>query len=326
MRGGNPMKTRGSLRAYISIARPDHSVKNVFVLPGIIIALTVSPPGDWTGLALRIAIGLLSVTLIACSNYVINEVMDAPFDRSHPIKHLRPVASGEVSVAVAYAEWLVLFAAGMLAAWFISIPFFLTMAALWVMGSLYNIPPIRSKDIPYVDVLTESINNPLRMLAGWYITLTQASPPISLLVAYWMVGCYFMAIKRWAEYREFDDAAKRTAYRRAFAFYDERRLLVSIMFYGSFGMLMFGVFIMRYRMELILAFPLIALVMAIYFSLAFKPDSAVQRPETLYREPALMASVVACTVLLVVLLFVDIPALPRIFAPLTMGLHPQARP
>ncbi len=301
-------------------------MKNVFVLPGIVIALTVSPPGDWAPLAMRIAVGLLSVTLIACSNYVINEVMDAPFDRSHPIKHRRPVASGQVSLTVAYAEWLALFAAGMGAALFISIPFFFTMAALWAMGCIYNIPPFRSKDIPYVDVLTESINNPLRMLAGWYITLTQASPPVSLLVAYWMVGCYFMAIKRWAEYREFDDPARRTAYRRAFAFYDERRLLVSIMFYGSFGMLTFGVFIMRYRLELILAFPLIALVMAIYFSLAFKPDSAVQRPETLYREPALMASVVACTVVLIVLLFVDVPALARIFAPLSMGLQPQARP
>src|ERR1700732_5023291 len=179
------MKTPGSLRAYISIARPDHSVKNVFVLPGIVIALTVSPPGDWNELAVRIALGLLSVTLIACSNYVINEVMDAPFDRSHPVKHLRPVAAGQVNVAVAYVEWLALFAAGMVAAWFISNPFCYPMSALWVMGFLYNIPPIRSKDVPYVDVLTESINNPLRMLAGWYITLTQASPPVSLLVAYW---------------------------------------------------------------------------------------------------------------------------------------------
>jgi hypothetical protein len=30
--------------------------------------------------------------------------------------------------------------------------------------------------------------------------------------------------------------------------------------------------------------------MAIYLSLAFKKDSAVQRPEGLYREPALMAA------------------------------------
>ena len=36
------------------------------------------------------------------------------------------------------------------------------------MGCLYNIPPIRTKDHAYVDVLSESINNPIRFLVGWY--------------------------------------------------------------------------------------------------------------------------------------------------------------
>lgn len=49
----------------------------------------------------------------------------------------------------------------------------------------------------------------------------------------------------------------------------------------------FGAFIMRYRVELILSFPFVSLVMAIYFYLAFEHESAVQNPEKLYREPAL---------------------------------------
>jgi hypothetical protein len=57
-------------------------------------------------------------------------------------------------------------------------------------------------------------------------------------------------------------------------------------------MLFFGAFCMRYRLELILAFPAIALVMALYLSVAMKDNSAAQNPEKLYREPALMASVV----------------------------------
>jgi hypothetical protein len=72
---------------------------------------------------------------------------------------------------------------------------------------------------------------------------------------------------------------------------------------------------MRYRMELILSFPLVALVMAIYLALAFNKDSSVQRPEGLYREPKLMAAVVACSVLMGVLMVVDLPALQQIFAP-----------
>jgi hypothetical protein len=87
------------------------------------------------------------------------------------------------------------------------------------------------------------------------------------------------------------------------------------MFYGSTAMLFFGAFIMRYRLELIATFPLVAWIMSIYLSLSFKKNSAVQQPEKLYREPLLMAAVFACTVLMAVLLFVDVPLLYRVFAP-----------
>jgi hypothetical protein len=80
-------------------------------------------------------------------------------------------------------------------------------------------------------------------------------------------------------------------------------------------MLFFGAFLMRYRLELILSFPLIALVMATYLSLAFKADSAVQRPEGLYREPRLMIGIVACALVMSLLLFVDLPFLHQVFIP-----------
>ena len=50
------------------------------------------------------------------------------------------------------------------------------------------------------------------------------------------------------------------------------------MFYASAAMLFLGAFVMRYRLELILAFPLVALVMAMYLGLAFKPESAGRQP------------------------------------------------
>ena len=100
-----------------------------------------------------------------------------------------------------------------------------------------------------------------------------------------MIGCYFMAAKRFAEYNDFqrtgDDAAR---YRKSFAHYTSERLLVSIMFYASAAMLFFGAFIVRYRLELILSFPLVAVFMAMYLHLAFRPDSPVENPEKLYRE------------------------------------------
>jgi decaprenyl-phosphate phosphoribosyltransferase len=167
------------------------------------------------------------------------------------------------------------------------------------------------------------VNNPLRMLAGWYMAGTAILPPSSLLISYWMVGCYFMAIKRFAEYREIGDAARSAAYRKSFAFYNEQKLLVSIMFYGGTAMLFFGAFIMRYRLELVLSFPLVAIVMAVYLSIAFKDNSAAQRPEGLYRETQLMAAVVACAMVMSLLLFVDIPILHQVFIDYPNSLMPR---
>ncbi|MBZ5580624.1 MAG: UbiA prenyltransferase family protein [Acidobacteriia bacterium] len=314
-------RTKPSWTPYLKIARFDHWVKNVFVLPGILTGVAASGKID-LGLGMRTALGLVAVGLIASSNYIINEIMDAPFDRYHPTKRMRPIPAGLVSVPIAYCLWIAFMLAGMAAAWVISIPFAASLGALWLMGICYNIPPLRTKDVPYLDVISEAVNNPLRMLAGWYITRTPSLPPGSLLVCYWMIGAYFMGIKRFAEYREIGNPAVSAAYRRSFAHYDEPRLLVSVMFYAAFAMLTFGAFLVRYRMELVLSFPLVAVVMAVYLKLAFEPNSAVQNPEYLYKEKRLLIPVTICAVALIALLFVDLPVLHHVFSPRFSGIAP----
>ena len=303
-----------SIRGHLEIARIDHWIKNVFVLPGIVVALSVDPDRLTYDLLVRTVVGLLSTCLIASSNYVINEVIDAPSDVYHPTKFTRPVPSGRVSIRWAYVQWIALMIVGLVLGLTISKFFAATMFGLWIMGCIYNIPPLRSKDLPYLDVMSEAVNNPIRMLAGWFIVKSSIIPPASLLLSYWMVGCYFMAIKRFAELRCIGGQDQAVAYRKSFAFYSEERLLVSIVFYASAAMLFFGAFIMRYRLELMLAFPAVALVMAVYLSLAFKENGAAHSPERLTREPVLMASVIACGLLMGVLLWLHIPILHTMFA------------
>jgi 4-hydroxybenzoate polyprenyltransferase len=305
-------------RAHLAIVRLDHSIKNIFVLPGVIVPLSVAPALRTWHLLPQLILAFVSITLVACSNYVINEVLDAPFDRLHPIKRNRPAARGLVSIPAAYVQWLLMMIAGVAIGLRISRMFALTALVLWIMGCLYNFPPVRTKDVPYLDVLTESVNNPLRMLLGWYAVTSLIIPPASLLVAYWMIGCYFMALKRFSELNELHksgDHAVAGAYRASFRRYTPESLLVSVVFYASTAMLFLGAFIIRYRMELILGFPLVALTMAIYLKTAFKAESAVQNPEKLYREPLLMASFVATVLVLGILLFVRLPRLEQFFTP-----------
>ena len=82
---------------------------------------------------------------------------------------------------IAYAQWIILGVLGLAMAAALNGPFFWSSLFLLVMGCVYNIPPIRSKDLPYVDVLSESVNNPIRLLLGWFAVDPVDFPPASIV-------------------------------------------------------------------------------------------------------------------------------------------------
>ena len=70
-----------------------------------------------------------------------------------------------------------------------------------------------------------------------------------------------------------------------------------------------GIFLIKYRLEYLVAMPFMFFLFVFYLFIAFKEDSAVQKPEKLYKEKKLIAYVGFIMVLFVILTFVDIPAL-----------------
>jgi hypothetical protein len=162
-------------------------------------------------------------------------------------------------------------------------------------------------------VLSESVNNPIRLFLGWFALITGHVPPMSLVISYWMIGAFFMAMKRYAEYRHIGDARVAAAYRRSFEYYTEERLLVSVVFYATACALFAGIFIVRYHLELILFTPLAAGLFAYYMRLGMLADSPVQNPERLYRQRGFFVYLVLCTVAFVLLMFTSIPPLYDLF-------------
>jgi decaprenyl-phosphate phosphoribosyltransferase len=294
---------------YISIARPDHWCKNVFMALGVVLAYFYDPSLWGPHSFAMIALGVAATCLVASSNYVINELLDARHDRHHPVKCQRPIPSGRVRESWAYAEWIGLGIVGLSLSWIVGEAFFVTAAFLLFMGLVYNIPPIRTKELAYVDVLSESVNNPIRLGLGWFAAGQTAVPPLSLLIAYWMVGAFLMGAKRFSEYRSIGDPAVAAAYRSSFRYYDENKLLVSLFFYATATALFLGIFIVRHHLELILCVPLMAGFFAYYLQVALKHESAAQAPERLYKERGLMIYLVICLVAFVACMFVEIPVL-----------------
>ncbi len=188
---------RPAVTAYIQIARIDHWIKNIFVLPGAALAVILVD----VSLSMAVVptlIGLLSVCLIASANYVLNEWLDRESDRHHPLKQSRPSVLGNVRARFVYIEYLLLIIAGLGLGSLLGREFVAFSLLLLLMGLLYNVKPIRMKDRVFLDVLSESVNNPIRLLLGWSALVGGILPPSSILLAYWMGGAFLMAMKRYS--------------------------------------------------------------------------------------------------------------------------------
>ena len=82
-----------SLRHILTLVRPEHWVKNLFLFIPAFFAARLSEPAVFS----RTALGFAAFSLIASAVYVLNDLADAGHDRNHPDKRTRPLASGDIT-------------------------------------------------------------------------------------------------------------------------------------------------------------------------------------------------------------------------------------
>jgi 4-hydroxybenzoate polyprenyltransferase len=297
------------LKYYIAIARPDHWFKNIFMLPGIILAFNYLEEPFTMDTAIYILFAVLSTCLMASSNYVINEWLDAEFDKVHPVKKNRPSVVQDLKAKWVYTEYVLLALSGLSIAYFISRPFFFGSILFLVMGFLYNVQPFRTKNRVYLDVISESINNPIRLSLGWFILIHSHMPPSSILISYWMGGAFLMGAKRFAEYRFINSVEIAGLYRASFKKYTEQKLLTSTVFYALVSCFFLGAFLIKHKIELLISFPFFAILFTWYLNIAHEENSIVQRPEKLFRKKSFILYVLFLSLLVIFLLQTDIEAM-----------------
>ncbi len=293
------------MKKYLKIARIDHWIKQLFILPGLVVAVLITDVA-WSDLNLfKFIFGFMGTCFIASANYVINEWLDAPYDKFHPTKKNRPVVTENMSFKWVLVEYITLIILGLFFSWLVNTLFLITVIVLLVMGFLYNVKPFRTKDIPFIDVLSESVNNMLRFMMGWFIATGDSIPPSSVLIGYWMAGAFLMATKRFAEYRMIGDKQQAGLYRRSFKYYTEKSLLASALFYALTSTFCLGVFLIKYRIEYLVATPWLFVLFSYYLAMSLDDDSSVQKPEKLYKERKLMLLVLVFVVIVLFCTFVD---------------------
>jgi len=156
------------LRGLVRTMRPHQWVKNVFVLAPIVFAKELFEQN----ILMRAAEAFIVYCLLAGCIYTINDVVDAPSDRVHPVKRHRPIASGQISITTAKILAVLLFAAAMAGSLREPPLFTLVAVTYFLINIAYS---FKLKNIAYVDVACIAAGFVLRVVAGGLATGIEVS-------------------------------------------------------------------------------------------------------------------------------------------------------
>ena len=207
------------VRGMIREMRPHQWVKNLFVLAPVVFAKELTSPKLITK-----ALGAFGIfCLLAGAVYTLNDLVDAPADRVHPVKRFRPIASGRVPVPVAKAMIVVLVIIALGGALLGPLPFFFVALAYFVQNVAYS---FALKKIPYLDVGFIALGFVLRVLAGGFATQTPVS---GYLIACTALLSLFLGF---GKRRHELSSANATKQRAALEAYSPRTLTVALAITG----------------------------------------------------------------------------------------------
>ncbi|MCZ7555812.1 MAG: decaprenyl-phosphate phosphoribosyltransferase [Bacteroidia bacterium] len=158
----------------IRTMRPRQWVKNLFVFSPLLFSRHLF---DTSILALSL-VGFALFSLTASTIYIINDIIDAETDRLHPVKRLRPLASGALSTVVAGTAAGVIGFTAVALSFAIHTRFGVVILAYLVMNIVYS---LFLKRAVIIDVMTIAASFVLRIAAGAVI--------ISVPMSEWLLIC-----------------------------------------------------------------------------------------------------------------------------------------
>ena len=187
---------------------------------------------------------------------------------------------------------------------FFSWPFFLSLLGLLAAGFIYNLKPARTKDIPFLDSISESVNNPIRFLIGWYAFPAAVFPPWSLLIGWWAFGNFLMVAKRLSEYRFLGERAG--DYRASLKRYTRTTLVLGMAASTAVLFMTYFVFAISsgYRSFVWLS-PFLAFYLFLFFKKTLAEKEVMEEPEKLLARPKYAAYTAILILLYIAAFFLD---------------------
>ena len=168
-------ETRSSfLFTLIQTIRVKQWTKNLFVLSPLLFSkhfFELATLG-------RSLLAFVLFSCIASAVYVLNDLVDAEKDRQHPVKRMRPIASGKFSVRAAFVTMFILLLIAVPVSWFVQQQFFYTICGYFLLNIVYS---LFLKEAVIIDVMSIAASFVLRIVGGALV--------INVPISEWLLIC-----------------------------------------------------------------------------------------------------------------------------------------
>jgi len=155
-------------------ARPEQWLKNLHLLAPLLFAKSLS---DTTRI-IHALIAFLIFCALSSGVYLMNDLLDLERDRNHPLKSLRPIASGRLKIRTVVTTSAILLSGGLVGAFMLSAPFAAVGLAYFLLNLAYS---FWLKEMVILDVMIIGFGFVLRALAGAVAIDVEISP--------WLILC-----------------------------------------------------------------------------------------------------------------------------------------
>ena len=181
---------KDKIKYFIQAARPNQWVKNLIIYTAIIFSGKLFDPQ----LFWNTTIGFFIFCLLSSTSYILNDIIDYPYDKKHPVKKNRPLAAGLISISDATFVVFVMSLISLTCALFFSIPLFLLALAFLTLHFVYS---LYFKKKPVFDIFAISFSFMIRAFAGAVVTGYHIQ--IWMLLTIFFISLFIATVKRHAE-------------------------------------------------------------------------------------------------------------------------------
>ncbi len=215
----------------IKVSRPIHWIKNL----ALFAALLFSGNLFFKPLLYKVVWAFFVFNLAASATYIFNDIKDVKFDKLHPIKKRRPMASGKLPVpvglitAITFATAALILAAGINSLYFYIILGYLVLQLAYSLGL---------KNIPIIDILIIATGFVIRVYAGAFVIDAHLS--VWFLLCVISVALFLASGKRRAELNIVEKTAQTT--RKSLTKYKRELLNSYVTMFGNAAWMSWALF------------------------------------------------------------------------------------